>query len=204
MTVPFSHSTACGPAARPGSCVVRARSRHPDGLTIVVDPKRDSDRVAGRQIQLPDRARPWSPDHGFIIENLRPAAVELPAPDGHFGSRVLFSAKPATSPRLLICAPTGVVASQRRERSYHPELPKDTPDIEAVAIAAEVFIIWILRGSFGPNTIWPNWLTPPAPLFGPPSPGTPMSPSFPHTRRVACCVPSATVARPATTPLLVT
>src|SRR5580658_8164461 len=55
---------------------VRARTRHPDRLAFVIDPEGDSDSVAGERMEFPNLVLPRPPYHGFIIENLRPAAVE--------------------------------------------------------------------------------------------------------------------------------
>src|SRR5271154_6632839 len=54
---------------------VRAQTRCTDGLAFVVEPEGRSYRVAGERLEFADGAGPWSPDHRFIIENLRSGAV---------------------------------------------------------------------------------------------------------------------------------
>src|SRR5208283_6135013 len=52
---------------------------------------------------------------------------------------------------IVDLAVTGVGASQRRERSHHAILPLERQTLEAGSVSAEVFIIWVHKGSFGPT-----------------------------------------------------
>src|SRR5450759_5268661 len=122
-------------------------------------------------------------------------------------SCVLFSANPATWPRLLIMLATPLAPPSvgsltitpfchRKGRHAAPEVgsPSALKPQKSSPFGSEV--------SASP-TAWPLTLTPNAALFCPPSPGVPISTFDPLYQRAKCIVPSGRAAAPLTKPLLV-
>ncbi len=57
-----------------GNCGIRAQARRAHHLTPIVNPKRESDRIAGQRLKFPDFAI-WFPKHGFKLNDLMAALV---------------------------------------------------------------------------------------------------------------------------------